>query len=171
MAKYSTNTTQTSTSDGTVCELCGTTTETLTTAEIAGADLSVCESCSPHDESTQTTDSESSTKSESTDAIMKATDDHASLWDRDTRSLEQNGPKYTDDRLPHLISDYGEQIKDARITAGLTETELADELDIEEMTIITLEQGSAVEENIGGSVIRKLEEKFDIVLRKTPDSV
>lgn len=167
MPKYSTGGTSSS-SDGDACELCGTESSSLTEATIAGAQLSVCPDCSPHDDSknteSQTGDADTTETDRRRDAIQKATDETASLWDGDSSHWEQHGTDYDSDQLPYLKQGYGETVKNARQEAGLEVDELARDLGVDELSILAVERGQAAQNNVGGSLIEELEDALHIEL-------
>jgi len=80
----------------------------------------------------------------------------------DSKHWEEEGTSYESDRLPYLVSGYGEAVSTARQDAGLTVEELADELDIDEDDLFAVEDGRAATANVGGSVVRALEDRLDV---------
>jgi ribosome-binding protein aMBF1 (putative translation factor) len=155
--------------DGDSCELCGRSTGNLRRANVAGAELLVCESCAPHDDSRKRS---SGSSADSTDEDTgpsrqkRAAQRQARMYDRakgDATRWEE-GTDYEEDRLPYLVADYGDRAESARQEAGLTTEELAAELDVEETDLLAIEQGRATRADVGGSVVRALEERFGIEL-------
>jgi ribosome-binding protein aMBF1 (putative translation factor) len=82
----------------------------------------------------------------------------------DSARWEEEGTDYEDDRLPYLVSGYGDAARDARQDAGLTVEELADELDVDEDDVLAVEQGRAATANVGGSVVRAMADRLDVDL-------
>ncbi|MFC6754899.1 helix-turn-helix domain-containing protein, partial [Halorubrum tibetense] len=82
----------------------------------------------------------------------------------DSSHWEEEGTSYEDDRLPYLVSGYGDAARDARQDAGLTVEELADELGVAEDDLHAIEDGRAATANVGGSVVRAVEERLDVAL-------
>jgi len=80
----------------------------------------------------------------------------------DSKHWEEKGTNYESDRLPYLVSGYGETVATARQDAGLTVEELADELAVDEDDLFAVEDGRAATANVGGSVVRALEERFGV---------
>ncbi|WP_396612217.1 multiprotein-bridging factor 1 family protein [Haloferax sp. S1W] len=169
MAKYSTNRGGGG-SDGDSCELCGRTTTKPRRANVAGADLLVCPECAPHGENRHTDRKKESTSSRDyseQNRRKRAAQRTAKMYDSakgDSKHWEKEGTNYEKDRLPYLVSGYGGVVESARQDAGLQLSELADELDIDEKQLLAIEQGRATRANIGGSVIRALEERLDVSL-------
>lgn len=154
--------------DGDSCELCGRTTATLRRANVAGADLLVCSDCAPHDDNRHKDrkkgdatagpdDSERSRRKRAAQRTAKLYDQSksdASHWEK--------GTNYEKDRLPYLVSGYGGVVEGARQDAGLTPEELADELGVDASDVVAIEQGRATRADVGGSVIRALEERLGV---------
>ncbi|WP_251344098.1 helix-turn-helix domain-containing protein [Haloplanus halophilus] len=174
MAKYSTGSGGGG-DDGDACELCGRETSSLERANVAGASLLVCSECAPHGESSGGRGSESGSGSGSgsrTDADepsrrKRAARNTARIYDAsrgDTKRWEEEGTDYEADRLPYLVSGYGERVETARQDAGLTVEELAAELDADEDDVLALEQGRATRAGVGGSLVRAVEERLGIEL-------
>jgi len=147
--------------DGDACELCGTTSDDLRRATVAGATLSVCADCAPHD------DAETKSDNETTDRDRRAAQNTAKVADAaggDSTHWEEEGTDYESDRLPYLVSDYGDRVERARQGAGYQRDELAAELDVEENELLAVEQGRATRAGVGGSLIRSLESHLDVTL-------
>lgn len=170
MAKYSTGNAGGGDGGG-ACELCGTTTDRLSTATVAGATLQVCSDCSSHGEPTDTgpsNDSGSSgsgpSDSERKQRAVQNTAKANDVWDGDSSHWESEGTNYDDDQLPYLVSNYGERVTAARQELGLKQLELADELGVPEKDVLAVEQGRANRAGVGGSLISALEERLDVTL-------
>lgn len=168
--------------DGEACELCGTASNSLSKANVAGAKLLVCPNCSPHDDSRRESSSRqgsqggssggsstaSSPSSDSpTNRKKRAAQRQAEIYDAskgDSSHWEKEGTNYERDRLPYLVSNYDERVETARQEAGLTIEELAADLEIDDEAYLAVEQGRASRAGVGGSVIRKIESRLDITL-------
>ncbi|MGM0398573.1 MAG: helix-turn-helix domain-containing protein [Halobacteriota archaeon] len=171
MAKYSTGGSRGGDGGGT-CELCGTATEDLRTATVAGAELQVCPDCATHGDGGgpsggsnrgggggggQQRDSPGKRAAQKTARAMDAAKGDSTHW-------EEEGTNYERDQLPYLVRDYGERVVRARQDAGLQREELAEELDITENDLLAVEQGRATRAGVGGSVIAALEDFLDVEL-------
>ncbi|ERG92828.1 MAG: putative eukaryotic MBF1-like transcription factor [Haloquadratum walsbyi J07HQW1] len=168
MPKYSTGSGGGS-GDGDSCELCGQSTTTLTQANVAGAELLVCQECAPHDDAGAGPGSNNNEERSDDEPSRekRAVQQHARMHDQatgDSRHWEREGTNYEQDQLPYLVSEYGEIAASARQAAGFTIDELATELDVESGEILAVEQGRATRAGIGGSLIRKLESTLDVTL-------
>ncbi|MDS0221515.1 multiprotein-bridging factor 1 family protein [Haloarcula sp. S1AR25-5A] len=163
MAKYSTG--SGGDSAGGSCELCGSDSGDLQTANVAGASLQVCDSCArDHGETDGPAGGDSSRDDQN--RKRKAAQNAAKIQDtqKADSSHWEDGADYDDDQLPYLVSKYGERVTEARQDEGLQTGELAEELDLDEADILAVEQGRATQANVGGSVIKALEEYLDIDL-------
>lgn len=168
MAKYSTGGSDAD-SDGTACELCGETSDSLEEATVAGATLLVCQSCAPHDDSPQQASSEQSTDRDRPDRTAEHLSETSELWDGDSSRWEQEGADYDTDQLPYLVSGYDELVTTARQDKGYTQTELAEQAGISQDDLLAVEQGRAARAGVGGSVIEALEQQLEIQLSEQTD--
>ncbi|SFG39384.1 ribosome-binding protein aMBF1, putative translation factor, contains Zn-ribbon and HTH domains [Halopelagius inordinatus] len=157
--------------DGDSCELCGRTTAKLRHANVEGAQLLVCPDCAPHDDNRHKDQKKRDTSSQRDDGEpnrrKRAAQRTAKMYDQskgDSSHWEKKGTNYEKDRLPYLVSGYGGVVESAREDADLTAAELAEELDVPESDIAAIEEGRAARANVGGSVIRALEDRLDVVL-------
>ncbi|MFP4530575.1 MAG: multiprotein-bridging factor 1 family protein [Halodesulfurarchaeum sp.] len=167
MAKYSTGGTDRGGEGGT-CELCGAATDKLEQVTVEGATLSVCPDCSSLGEGAgggsgsggggaDGRESRGKRAARNTAKAMDAVAGDSTHW-------EKEGTDYEADRLPYLVSDYGERVLAARQDAGYQREELAAELGIDENDLLAVEQGRATSASVGGSVIRALEAELDVDL-------
>ncbi|MFB6133106.1 MAG: multiprotein-bridging factor 1 family protein [Halanaeroarchaeum sp.] len=168
MAKYSTGGSVGSGSGGS-CELCGTETNDLRPATVAGATLQVCGECASHGEDEgQGGSGGGETKSGGRDRSSKQTAQNAAraldAATGDSTHWEEEGTNYEGDQLPYLVTDYGERVVRARQDAGLQREELAADLEISENDLLAVEQGRATRAGVGGSVIAALEDRLDVEL-------
>ncbi|MFW5916997.1 MAG: helix-turn-helix domain-containing protein [Halorubrum sp.] len=184
MAKYSTGDGGGG-DDGDACELCGRETTNLKRATVAGAKLLVCSSCRPHDDAGNAPSgrggsgaggsgggssggSPGGAGSESTATESRKKEiarEQAKVYDSatgDSKHWEEGGTNYESDRLPYLVSGYGDEVSAARQDAGLTIEELAEELDVDEDDIFAVEDGRAATAGVGGSVVRAVEERLGV---------
>lgn len=169
MAKYSTGGSAGSGSGGS-CELCGTATDDLRTATVAGATLQVCADCASHGEGGGgggASGGETGTSGGRDRSSKRTAQNAARALDAatgDSSHWEEEGTNYEGDQLPYLVPDYGERVVRARQDAGLQREELAADLDISENDLLAVEQGRATRAGVGGSVVAALEERLDVEL-------
>jgi ribosome-binding protein aMBF1 (putative translation factor) len=171
--------------DGDACELCGRETSQLQRATVAGAKLLVCSDCRPHDDAGNAPGGRSGSGSggspggssggspggasaESTGPESRKKElarKQAKMYDSatgDSKHWEEGGTNYESDRLPYLVSGYGDDVSAARQEAGLTVEELAEELGVDEDDVFAVEDGRAATAGVGGSVVRALEERLGV---------
>jgi len=169
MAKYSTNRGG-GNDDGDACELCGKATGSLTRANVAGADLLVCSDCAPHGDNRHRDRKKresQSTRDDGPNRKKRAAQRTARMYDQskgDSKHWEEKGTNYEKDRLPYLVKSYGERFTEAREAAGLTLGDLAADLEVDEKDLLAVEQGRAARAGVGGSLVRRLEERLDVTL-------
>lgn len=167
MPKYSTGGGSGDTGGG-ACELCGAVSDRLTDATIAGASLSVCRDCAPHDDRGPASASDSSSaEGDRTSSGRRAAQHAAKMADAKKHDPDywlEHGTEYERDQLPYLRSGYGDLVESARQEAGYTIEELAEELDVPIESIEAVEQNRATRAGIGGSLIRAIEELLDVDL-------
>jgi len=183
MTKYSTGSSGGG-GEGDACELCGRETGSLERAEVAGAALLVCSNCAPHDDSAGRgggsgrsgrggggggsrggADSGSRTDGNEPNRKKRAARNTARIYDAsrgNTDRWEREGTDYEEDRLPYLVSGYGERVESARQDAGLTVEELAADVEAFADDVLAVEQGRATRAGVGGSVVRALEERLGV---------
>jgi ribosome-binding protein aMBF1 (putative translation factor) len=174
MAKYSTGSGG-GDDDGDACELCGHETSSLERANVAGANLLVCSDCAPHGEpsggrrsgSGSSDGSGPRTDADEPNRRKRAARNAARIYDAsrgNTKRWEEEGTDYESDRLPYLVSGYGDRVEAARQDAGLTVAELAAELGADEDDVLAVEQGRATRAGVGGSLVRAVEERLGVDL-------
>jgi len=175
MTKYSTGSDRGG-GDGDACELCGRETSNLERANVAGANLLVCSDCAPHGDAGGGggggSDSRSGADGSRTDGDepsrrKRAAQNTARIYDAsrgNTKHWEREGTDYEEDRLPYLVSGYGDAVETARQDAGLTVEELAADLDADADDVLALEQGRATRAGVGGTLVRAVEERLGVDL-------
>ena len=176
MTKYSTGSDRGG-GDGDACELCGRETANLERATVAGASLLVCSDCAPHGDTGgrgrgaggggSSDASGSRTDADEPNRRKRAAQNTARIYDAsrgNTKRWEREGTDYEEDRLPYLVSGYGDRVEAARQDAGLTVEELAADLEADADDILALEQGRATRAGVGGSLVRAVEERLGVDL-------
>ena len=155
-------------SGGGACELCGAVSDTLTDATIAGASLSVCRDCAPHDDRGPAASRDRSDQdSERANAGRRAAQHAAKMADASKNDPDywlEHGTDYEGDQLPYLRSGYGDMVESARQDAGFTIEELAEKIEVAVESLEAVEQNRATRAGVGGSVIRALEDALSIEL-------
>jgi len=141
--------------------MCGAEEASLTTTKVEGAELELCSSCTDfgtevRDESTSSGGGKYSTSS----STGKSSSSSGS-----SRSGGSPGgssrPRDMFDDMDEIATDYDEQIREARESRGLSQEELADQLNEKASLIRKLERGDTLPTD---EVQRKLERALDISL-------
>lgn len=160
MPKYSTGSSGGG-GDGGACELCGGDGGSLRRATVAGAELLVCSDCAPHGSENSGDGDDGRNRERETARNAARVYDAAT---GDSEHWEEEGTDYEDDRLPYLVSSYGERVEDGRQSVGLTVEELAEQIDVDDDDILAVEQNRAARAGVGGSIIRRIEKELDLTL-------
>lgn len=152
------------------CEMCGTSTSAPKTVKIEGAELEVCSECADFGTEVQTQDSTSTSTKYSTSGDASGSGSTGSSSSGSTGSSRSGGSsgggsrsRRSDmfDDMDELAQDYNERIRDARESRGLSQADLADELNEKASLIQKLEQGDTLPSD---EVQSKLERHLDITL-------
>jgi len=138
------------------CEMCGAEHASLTKVKIEGATLQLCEQCKGFGtEVHEPSDSASSTNKYSTGQSTQTSSDAPA----EGRSSRPRRDMF--DTMPEIATDYDDEIRTAREAAGLSQEELADQLNEKASLIRKLERGSMLPDD---RVRKKLERTLDISL-------
>lgn len=176
MPKYSTgdSASQPSAENITACELCGEESSSLHDATVAGAELTVCTDCNPHDDSTESGSSNSepqdTVNSEPNDSpsATKSPVESGTYLNQDSSHWEEEGTNYEDDPLPYMVSAYGEKLQSARRSHDVSHDELATTIGVTPHDIKEMEAGQIRESSIRGSEVAELEKQLEIQLSEEP---
>ncbi|TKX62602.1 multiprotein bridging factor aMBF1 [Halorubrum sp. GN12_10-3_MGM] len=143
------------------CEMCGAEEASLTTTKVEGAELELCSSCTDfgtevRDESTSSSGGKYSTSS----STGKSSSSSGSSGSGGS-SGSSTRPRDMFDDMDEIATDYDELIRDARESRGLSQEELADQLNEKASLIRKLERADTLPTD---EVQRKLERALDISL-------
>ncbi|MDB2223677.1 multiprotein bridging factor aMBF1 [Halorubrum ezzemoulense] len=143
------------------CEMCGAEEASLTTTKVEGAELELCSSCTDfgtevRDESTSSGGGKYSTSS----STGKSSSSSGSSGSGGS-SGSSTRPRDMFDDMDEIATDYDELIRDARESRGLSQEELADQLNEKASLIRKLERADTLPTD---EVQRKLERALDISL-------
>ena len=142
------------------CEMCGTETGSPKTVKIEGAELDVCDDCADFGTEVRTEET-SSTSTKYSTASSSGSDGSSSS--RGSSGTSGGGGSRRDmfDEMDEVAQDYDERIRGARESEGLTQEDLADELNEKASLIRKIERGDVLPSD---SVQRKLERNLGIDL-------
>ncbi|SFL12637.1 putative transcription factor [Halogranum rubrum] len=143
------------------CEMCGADKPSLTTTKVEGAELQLCDSCKDfgtevRTESTSSTSTKYSTSSSKTNQSSGSSSSSSS-------SSSGGSTRRRDmfDDMEELAADYDDRIRAAREQQGMSQEELAGQLNEKASLIRKLERGDILPSD---GVQKKLEKKLDISL-------
>jgi len=148
------------------CEMCGAETSSPKTIKVEGAKLDVCSNCTDFGTEVQTaTGSSTSTKysTGSSPSGGSSGGSTASGGGTGSGSSSSGGSRRRDmfDEMDEIATDYDEQIRKAREGRGLSQSDLANELNEKASLIRKLERGDTLPSD---RVQRKLERFLEIDL-------
>lgn len=144
------------------CEMCGTETGSPKTVKIEGAELEVCDDCAEFGTEIQTEEPSSTTTKYSTSSSSSSSSSSTSS-STGTSGASTGGGSRSDmfDEMEEVAPDYDERIRNARESRGLSQKELADQLNEKASIIRKLERGDVLPSD---DIQRKLEKGLDIEL-------
>ncbi|MFB6183807.1 MAG: multiprotein bridging factor aMBF1 [Haloarculaceae archaeon] len=147
------------------CEMCGTETNSPNRIKVEGAELDVCDDCTEFGTEVTTADSSSTT---STKYSTSSSSSSSSSSGRSGSSGGGGGSGGSSgrrrdmfDEMDEVAQDYDERIRSAREAAGLSQEDLARQLNEKASLIRKLEHGDVLPSD---DVQRKLERELDIDL-------
>ena len=144
------------------CEMCGTETPSPKTVKVEGAELDVCDQCADFGTEVTTVDS-SSTSTKYSTSSSSSSSSSSSGGSSTTAGGGGGGSRRSDmfDRMDDIVQDYGDRIRDARESRGMSQADLADELNEKASLIRKLERGETLPSD---DVQRELEGFLDVDL-------
>ena len=143
------------------CEMCGAETATPRTAKIEGAELQVCADCVDFGTEVAGADAGSTTTKYSTSSSGGSTGSSTGSSGGGTASGGGGRRRDMFDEMEEIVEDYDERIRQGREGAGLSQSELADQLNEKASFIRKLERGESLPND---TIRRKLERALDIEL-------
>ncbi len=143
------------------CEMCGKEVASPNRVKIEGAELDVCDECTDFGTEVRTEESSSSSTKYSTSSGSSSSS--SSSTSSTTSSGGGGGGRRRDmfDEMDELAQDYDDRIRQAREREGLSQEELADELNEKASRIRKLERGDVLPSD---EVQRELERALGIDL-------
>ncbi|MFC7080328.1 multiprotein bridging factor aMBF1 [Halorussus caseinilyticus] len=141
------------------CEMCGAETSSPKTIKVEGAELDVCDNCSDFGTEVKTQDDSSSTSTKYSTSSSSGSSSSSSASTSSSSSQSRRSDMFDD--MDEIAQDYDDRIRNARESAGLTQEDLADELNEKASLIRKLERGDVLPSD---EVQQKLESQLDITL-------
>ena len=144
------------------CEMCGAETASPKTVKIEGAELQVCDSCATFG----TEVNQQRSTSTSTKYSTGGSKDSSSESSRSSGGSSGGRRRRRDmfDEMEEVATDYDQRIRNAREAAGLTQEELAKQINEKASLVRKLEHGDMLPSD---DVQKKLERKLDISLTES----
>jgi len=146
------------------CEMCGAETGAPKTIKIEGAELEVCASCADFGTEVRTASTDSTTTKYSTGSSGGSSGGSRSSGSSSASRGRSGGSRPRRDmfdEMEEIVSDYDQRIRQARESAGLSQSELADQLNEKASFIRKLERGESLPND---TIRRKLERALEIDL-------
>ncbi|MFB6155091.1 MAG: multiprotein bridging factor aMBF1 [Haloferacaceae archaeon] len=146
------------------CEMCGAERASLTTTKVEGAELQLCDDCKEFGTEVRTRDSSSTSTKYSTSSSSGKSSNSGPNSSSGGSSRSRRRDMFDD--MDELAADYDKTIRQAREQRGLSQEDLADELNEKTSLIRKLERGDILPSD---AVRKKLERKLDISLVEGED--
>jgi len=144
------------------CEMCGAESSSLTTTKVEGAELDLCDECSDFGTEVRTESSSSSSTKYSTSSSSSSSSSSSASGGTDSSgggSSRRRRDMFDD--MDQVATDYDDRIRSAREDRGLSQEDLANELNEKASLIRKLERGDVLPSD---GVQTKLERELDISL-------
>lgn len=141
------------------CEMCGTDVGDPNRVKIEGAELDVCDDCTEFGTEVRTEESSSSTSTK----YSTSSSSGSSGGTGSSGSSDSSGGRSRDmfDEMDVIAQDYHELVREARESAGMSQSELAQQMNEKESLVRKLEHGDTLPTD---GVQTKLEQTLDIDL-------
>jgi len=124
------------------CEMCGTEVSSPSRVKIEGAELDVCDECTDFGTELKTEDSSSSTSTKYSTSSSGSSSSSSSK----SSSSSSGGGRRRDmfDEMDEIAQDFDDRIRSARESNGLSQKQLAQQLNEKASLIRKLEQGNSL---------------------------
>ncbi|WP_458188563.1 multiprotein bridging factor aMBF1 [Haladaptatus sp. NG-WS-4] len=141
------------------CEMCGAETASPKTIKVEGAELDVCDNCVDFGTEVKTQQSSSTSTKYSTSSSSGGSSTSSGSSQSSGTSRKRRKDMFDD--MEEITQDYDDRIRNARESEGLSQEDLAKELNEKASLIRKLEHGDVLPSD---SVQKKLERKLGISL-------
>lgn len=146
------------------CEMCGKEVPSLTTVRIEGAEIDVCDECAEFGTEVRTESTSSTSTKYSTSGSESSSSSSTSASTGTGSSSSGGSQRDMFDEMETVAQDYDQRIRNARESTGLTQEELADQLNEKASLIRKLEHGDVLPSD---DIQTKLERKLDISIAES----
>ena len=171
VSKYSTNGGLSTADDtpATSCDLCGESDGNLQTATVAGAQVTVCNSCHPNGES-QNEDDNTETDVQSTpDSAEREISVGFTLARTDSDWVEESRPEYQNTNQPYLLPEYASNFNTRVDELDVPHSSLAEDCDVPLWVFKALSNNNAIIEGVTRQHVTEVEELLGVRLQETAD--
>ncbi|WP_084156849.1 multiprotein bridging factor aMBF1 [Haladaptatus cibarius] len=142
------------------CEMCGAETASPKKIKVEGAELDVCDNCVDFGTEVKTQQS-STTSTKYSTSSSSGKSSGSSGTSSPSSGGSRSRPSDMFDDMDEIVQDYDDRIRDARESSGLSQEDLAKELNEKASLIRKLERGDMLPSD---RVQKKLEKKLEISL-------
>lgn len=149
------------------CEMCGAETSSPKTVKVEGAELQLCDSCSQFGTEVKTQETSSTSTKYSTTSDSASTSSSGGSSSSSSRSSGTRRRSDMFDQMDEIAQDYDQRIRRAREAAGMSQEDLANDLNEKASLIRKLEQSDILPND---DIRSKLERKLDISLAEGESS-
>lgn len=163
MAKYSTNSSGGG-GDSDVCALCGEENSSTRRVKLEGAEVFACRDCKPSDED-DIVDQDDGNQRDSSPPGSGDTPGYT-ISQTDSSWAEENPPEYGNTETPYLVNNYADDVTVAREEQGLSTGELAEQAEVPEDAVISLEKGDAISDDVGKAIVEAIEDVLGIEIQE-----
>lgn len=148
------------------CEMCGKEVPSLKAVRIEGAEIDVCDECADFGTEIRTESPSSTSTKYSTGSSSEGSTSSGSSSSSSSASTSSGSRRDMFDEMEEIAQDYHERIRGAREASGLSQEELAKQLNEKASLIRKLEHGDVLPSD---NIQTKLERKLDISLAESAD--
>lgn len=148
------------------CEMCGAEKASLTTTKVEGAELELCDSCSDFGTEVRTESSSSASTKYSTSSSSSSSSSGSSNSSSSSSSSSSQRRRDMFDDMETVAADYDARIRQAREATGMSQEDLANDINEKASVIRKLERGDILPSD---EVQQKLEKKLGISLVEGED--
>lgn len=175
MAKYSTDSGSGADPDRdeASCTMCGDV-DNLTTGEISGREVVLCNSCKSENKSRSSTeDSGETTRTkdkydydDSTDNSSDIESGGYTITNPDSSWVEESRPDYGDSDTPYLLPNYANELKSLMDKRDLSVEDIEEETGLERNIVESVVEGNAISDDITVGMIEVFEDTLGITLQE-----
>lgn len=175
MAKYSTDSESGANPDRdeASCTMCGNV-ENLTTGEISGREVVLCNSCKSEDSSRSSTEESGESKStkdryDYDDTTNNSSDSESggyTITNPDSSWVEESRPDYGDSDTPYLLPNYANELKSLMDERDLSVEDVEEKTGLEKNIVESVVGGNAISDDITVGMVEVFEDELGITLQE-----